>query len=113
MSEKMTNEIEKPHDAQKIILFIADRADPKMGELMIIDDAKKAESTIEGLLEAGYDREHVRVFSGTPSEVIVNHRPVVTLVDSGTSQDESDAQPLETRMSDAFRSVAEGAMEPE
>ena len=100
MSEKKTNEIEKPHDAQKIILFVADRADPKMGELMIIDDAKKAESTIEGLLEAGYDREHVRVFSGTPSEVVVTHRSVVTLAES------------ETRMSDAFRSVAEDATEP-
>ncbi len=107
MSEKMTNEIEKPHDAQKIILFVADPADPNMGELMIIDGGKKAESTIEGLLEAGYDQERMRVFSGTPSEVIVNHRPVVTLADSGKSQDESDAKPLETRMSDAFRAVAD------
>ena len=107
MSEKMTNEIEKPHDAQKIILFVADRADPKMGELMIIDDAKKAESTIEGLLQTGYDREHMRVFSGTPSEVSVTQRPVVTL-----SQDEPDAQPSETRMSDAFRSVADDTREP-
>ncbi len=100
MSEQKTNEIEKPHDAQKIILFVADRADPKMGELMIIDDAKKAESTIEGLLEAGYDQELVRVFSGTPSEVVVTYRPVVTLAQS------------ETRMSDAFRPVAEDAKEP-
>ncbi len=103
----MTNEIEKPHDAQKIILFVADRADPKMGELMVIDDAKKAESTIEGLLEAGYDQELVRVFSGKPSEVVVTYRPVVTL-----SQDESDARPPETRMSAAFRSVADDAKEP-
>ena len=100
MSEKMTNEIEKPHDTQKIILFVADRADPKMGELMIIDDAEKAESTIEGLLEAGYDQEHLRVFSGTPSEVAVTHRPVVTLAKR------------ETRMSDAFRSVSGDAKEP-
>ncbi len=107
MSEKMTNEIEKPHDAQKIILFVADAADPKMGELIIIDDPKKAESTREGLLEAGYDQERIRVFSGTPSEVIVTDRPVVTL-----SQGESDAQPPETRMSDAFRSVADDAKEP-
>jgi hypothetical protein len=85
MSEKKTNEIEKPHNAQKIILFVADRADPKMGELMIIDDAKKAESTIEGLLEAGYDREHVRVFSGTPSEVAVTHRQTYVAEPEDTS----------------------------
>jgi len=110
MSEQKTNEIEKPHDAQKIILFVADSADPNMGELMIIDDPKKAESTMEGLLGAGYDQERIRVFSGTPSEVSVTHRPVVTLADSGTSQDESDARPLGTRF--VRRSVTDDAKEP-
>ncbi len=109
MSENETNEVETPQDAQKIILIVTDPDNPKQGEVLVFDEPRKAESTIEGLLQAGYDQQRIRTFIGRPSEVIVTRRPVVTLVGSEMSQDESDARPRETRMSDAFRSVADDA----
>ncbi len=112
MSEKKTNEIETPQDAQKIILLVTDPDNPKQGEVMVIDEPRNAESTIEGLLEGGCDQRRIRTFIGTPSDFTVTHRPVVTLAGSGMSQDESDARPHETRMSDAFPSVADTLREP-
>ena len=109
MGENETNEIETPQDARKIILLVTDPDNPKQAEVMVIDEPRKAESTIEGLLEAGYDQQRIRTFIGTPFEAIVTHRPVVTLVGSEMSQDESDARPRETRMSDAFPSVVDDA----
>ena len=109
MSENKTNEIGTPQDAQKIILLVTDPDNPKQAEVMVIDEPRKAEWTIEDLLEAGCDKQHIRTFIGTPFEAIVTHRPVVTLVGSEMSQDESDARPRETRMSDAFPSVVDDA----
>ncbi len=109
MSETETNEIETPRAPQKIILLVTDPDNPKQGEVMVIDEPRKAESAIEGLLEAGCDQQHIRTFIGTPFEAIVTHRPVVTLVGSEMSQDESDARPREGRMSDAFPSAVDDA----
>ncbi len=109
MSENGTSEIETPQDAQKIILLVTDSDNPKQAEVMVFDEPREAESTIQGLLEAGYDRQRIGAFIGRPSEVIVTLRPVVSLVGSVMSQDESDARPRETRMSDAFPSVVDDA----
>jgi len=106
---KRMSENETPQAPQKIILIVTDPDNPKQGEVMVIDEPRKAESAIEGLLEAGCDQQHIRTFIGTPFEAIITHRPVVTLVGSEMSQDESDARPRETRMSDAFPSAADDA----
>ena len=57
----------------KFIVLVADRDDPKHGE-------------VETLLEAGFERERVRVFTGTEMEAQVSQRPKVELVERGLDE---------------------------
>ena len=67
--------------SEKIIVLVCDRGDGKHGEITVLDDPRKAERLVETLLEAGFEEERIRVFSGRTSEFQINHRPVVALVD--------------------------------
>lgn len=64
----------------KVIVLVTDRDDAKHGEISIIDSMGKAERLVETLMEAGFERERIRVFSGGELELQVTHRPVVSLV---------------------------------
>lgn len=64
----------------KVIVLIADRGDPKHGEIAVLDDTADAERLIETLLGAGFDREQVRVFSGSEMVAQVSQRPKVDIV---------------------------------
>jgi len=64
----------------KVIVFVADRGDQRFGEVSVFDSSGEAERLLETLLEAGCDRELIRVFSGAEMEARVSHRPVVALV---------------------------------
>jgi len=64
----------------RYIVLVNDRDDPKHGEVTVLDDAKKAERLVETLLEAGFDTERFRVFTGTEMDMQVHHRPVVSLL---------------------------------
>ena len=66
--------------AAKIIVLVADREDERHGEITIVSDARKAERLIETLLEAGFERERIRIFSGGEMDIEVAQRPVVSLV---------------------------------
>jgi|GEM_PF-3024153 len=66
--------------AAKIIVLVADREDERHGEITVVSDARKAERLIETLLEAGFERERIRIFSGGEMDIEVAHRPVVSLV---------------------------------
>src|SRR3990172_12939023 len=75
--------------SEKIIVLVSDKGDSKHGEVSVLDDPKKAERLVETLLEAGFEPERIRVFTGRASEFQVSHRPVVALVAEG---EEGDAQ---------------------
>ena len=64
----------------KVIVFVADRGDQRLGEVSVFDSSGEAERLLETLLEAGYDRQRIRVFSGAEMEARVSQRPVVALV---------------------------------
>ena len=63
----------------KAIIVVTDIDDEKHGEISIVDDIKRAERLVETLIEAGFDRERIRVFSGSELDVQVSNRPVVSL----------------------------------
>ena len=70
----------------KVIVLVADRDDPKHGEIVVVDTTAEAERLVETLLEAGFDRERVRVFTGTEMEAQVSQRPKVELVEMGLDE---------------------------
>ena len=78
--------------SEKIIVLVSDRGDSKHGEVSVLDDPQKAERLVETLLEAGFESERIRVFSGRASEFEISHRPVVALMAEG-EEGEVQAQP--------------------
>ncbi|MEE8346947.1 MAG: hypothetical protein V3S20_06340 [Dehalococcoidia bacterium] len=72
--------------ATKFIVLVADRDDPKHGEIVVVDTTAEAERLVETLLDAGFDQERVRVFTGTEMEAHVSHRPKVELVERGLDE---------------------------
>ena len=70
----------------RFIVLVADRGDPKHGEIVVVDTTAEAERLVETLLDAGFDRERVRVFSGTEMEAQVSQRPKMELVEMGLDE---------------------------
>lgn len=65
----------------KFIVMISDPEDPRRGEITVVDDPRTATHLVETLLEAGFQQERIRLFSGDQAEMLVSSRPVVSLVD--------------------------------
>lgn len=77
--------------ANQIIVLVTDRGDPKHGEITVLDGTEKAERLIETLLEAGFEQERIRVFTGNDIPMKVSCRPVVEIpgelrVDAGNGK---------------------------
>ncbi len=73
--------------SEKLIVLVSDRGDTKHGEISVVDEPRKAEKLVETLLEAGFERERIRVFTGTQSDFQVSQRPVVELVGEGEEKE--------------------------
>jgi len=85
--------------SEKIIVLVTDRGDSKHGEVSVLDDPQKAERLVETLLEAGFEPERIRVFTGRASEFEISHRPVVALMaegEEGEPQTQAEAGVEET-----------------
>ncbi len=82
--------------AMTVIVLIADRDDPKHGEITILPDMGKAERLIERLLESGFEQERVRVFGGAEMDLRITQRPVVALVGGEEARPESEDAAAET-----------------
>ena len=96
----------------KVIVFAADDGDQRYGEVSVFDRSSEAERLVETLLEAGYDRQRIRVFSGAEMEARVSQRPVVVLVtgdqmevgesaEHGALADQKETAPVATGESEA------------
>jgi len=86
--------------AAKVIILVTDKDDDKHGEISIVDNMGKAERLVETLIEAGFEQERVRVFSGSELEIQVMQRPVVSLVRPEAGSDgtpEAEGQPGEAK----------------
>lgn len=67
--------------AAKFIIIVSDQEDAKRGEITVTDNPRTAAHLVETLLEAGFDQERIRLFSGDRTEMRVTTRPVVALGD--------------------------------
>jgi len=85
----------------RIIVLVADRDDPKHGEITVLEDRHKAERLVETLLEAGFEQERIRVFAGTALDMQIAHRPMVTLVGKDLGDPDTDDAPQYTEAADA------------
>ena len=75
--------------SSKTIVMIYDQDDGKHGEISVMESPQKAARLVETLLEAGFERERIRVFTGDEMGMQVTHRPVVALV-GGAQSPESE-----------------------
>jgi hypothetical protein len=69
----------------KTLVMIYDQNDTKHGEISVMESPQKAARLVETLLEAGFERDRIRIFTGDELGMQVTHRPVVALVDGGTA----------------------------
>ncbi len=68
--------------SDKFVLVVSDENDRKRrGEISVLDTAHETERLLETLLEAGFDQERIRVFTGSEAEFVTTYRPVVSLAD--------------------------------
>ncbi len=67
--------------SDKFVLVVSDESDRKHGEVSVLNSAHETERLVETLLEAGFDQERIRVFTGSEAEFVTIYRPVVSLVD--------------------------------
>ena len=65
----------------KTLVVVYEQDDSKRGEISIVENPLKAARLVETLLEAGFDRERIRIFTGGEMSMQVTQRPVVALVD--------------------------------
>jgi hypothetical protein len=70
--------------SDKVIVLVRDRDDSKYGEMSVLDDVTKAERLLETLLEAGFQRDRIKVFYGDRMELQVTYKPAVTLASEGS-----------------------------
>jgi hypothetical protein len=74
--------------------MVFDLDDPKRGEMNVVNDSREAEQLVESLLQSGLVQDRIRVFSASPMDVKVVHRPVVSLVAPGSNgTEESETEP--------------------
>ena len=93
--------------AMTVIVLIADRDDPRHGEITILHDMGEAERLIERLLESGFEQERMRVFGGAEMDFRITERPVVALVGGVEARLESEATAAETEDAAAEATAAE------
>ena len=77
--------------SESVMVIVADLDDAKHGEINVVESAQKAARLVETLLEAGFDQERIRVFTGAEMDMRVRHRPVVAFV-SGEEPAESEQE---------------------
>jgi hypothetical protein len=81
----------------KFIVMVSERDNAKRGEITVADNPRTAAHLVETLLEAGLDKEQIKLFSGDETEMRVSSRPVVALMDgSSTPTAGESVEPEET-----------------
>ncbi len=81
----------------KVIVMVSDRDNAKRGEITVADNPRTAAHLVETLLEAGFQQEQIKLYSGEEAEMRVSSRPMVALVDSpSTPTARESVEPDET-----------------
>ena len=91
----------------KVIVMVSDKDNAKRGEITVADNPRTAAHLVETLLEAGFQQEQIKLYSGDEAEMRISSRPVVALVDgSSTPTSRESVEPNEA----AERSADEKAI---
>lgn len=69
----------------KVIVMVSDRDNAKRGEITVADNPRTAAHLVETLLEAGFQQEQIKLYSGDEAEMRISSRPVVALVDGSST----------------------------
>ncbi len=81
----------------KVIVMVSDRDNAKRGEITVADNPRTAAHLVETLLEAGFQQEQIKLYSGEEAEMRISSRPMVALVDgSSTPTARESVEPDET-----------------
>ena len=65
----------------KVIVMVSDRDNAKRGEITVAENPRTAAHLVETLLEAGYQQEQIKLYSGDEAEMRISSRLMVALVD--------------------------------
>ncbi len=101
--------------SDKFVLVVSDEKDDTHGEISVLDSAHETERLVETLLQAGFDRERIRVLAGSEAEFLTTYRPVVGLFD--VANPSTDLEPVEVgsgngrSVSSLFRSARDDKLE--
>ena len=68
----------------KVIVMVSDRDNAKRGEITVADNPRTAAHLVETLLEAGFQRGQIKLYSGDETEMRISSRPIVALVDGSS-----------------------------
>ena len=80
----------------KVIVMVSDRDNAKRGEITVADNPRTAAHLVETLLEAGFQQEQIKLYSGDEAELRISSRPVVALVDGcSTPTAQKSVEPYE------------------
>ncbi len=81
----------------KVIVMVSDRDNAKRGEITVAENPRMATHLVETLLEAGYQREQIKLYSGDEAEMRISSRLIVALGDdSSTPTARESVEPYET-----------------
>ena len=69
----------------KVIVMVSDRDNAKRGEITVADNPRTAAHLVETLLEAGFQQEQIKLYSGNETEMRISSRPIVALVDGSST----------------------------
>jgi hypothetical protein len=94
--------------SSRTLVVVYEQNDEKRGEITIVENAQKAARLVETLLEAGFERERIRIFTGGEMSIQVTHRPVVALVDGGVP-----AAPASSEATEAAPKASKAEVEAE
>jgi hypothetical protein len=92
----------------KTLVVVYEADDNKRGEISIVENPQKAARLVETLLEAGFERDRIRIFTGGEMGMQVTHRPVVALVDDDSST-ETPSETIEEAPAPAPKAEAKAA----
>ena len=84
--------------SEKFVLVVSDENERKRGEISVLDTAHETERLVQTLLEAGFEQERIRVYTGSEAEFATTYRPLVSLCDEANQTTEparSASDPVE------------------
>jgi len=65
----------------RVIVMVSERDNAKRGEITVADNPRTAAHLVETLLEAGFQQEQIKLYSGDETKMRISSRRIVALVD--------------------------------